>query len=61
MALTKAVKEGIWLKELVNDVELYQEKAIAFCDTQSVICLSKDQVFHDKMKQIRCEISLHPY
>jgi len=32
MALAEEVKEGIWLKDLVNDVGLHQEKAIVFCD-----------------------------
>jgi len=52
MALKETTNEGIRLKGLVSDIGLLQEKAIVFCDSQSAICLSKDHVFHDKMKHI---------
>jgi len=52
MALIEAAKKDIWLKQLVNDLGLHHEKAIVFGYSQSVVCLSKDQDFHDKMRHI---------
>ncbi|OAE33937.1 hypothetical protein AXG93_1952s1130 [Marchantia polymorpha subsp. ruderalis] len=52
MALTKAAKEGIWLKHIVNDLGLHQDQAIVHCDSLSAICLTKDQVHHERTKHI---------
>jgi len=52
MALTEAAKEGIWLKGLVNDLGLQQDQALIYCDSLSAICLTKDQVHHEKTKHI---------
>nr|GEV19963.1 hypothetical protein [Tanacetum cinerariifolium] len=51
MALTEAVKEGIWLKGLIED-GFPQDQATAFCDSMSAIFLAKDQVYHDRNKHI---------
>ncbi|XP_040867752.1 secreted RxLR effector protein 161-like [Glycine max] len=52
MALTKAAKEGIWLRGLINDLGINQEYANIYCDNLSAICLAKDQVHHDRTKHI---------
>lgn len=52
MALTDAAKEGVWLKELLGDLDLHQDQATIFCDSMSAICLAKDQVHHDRTKHI---------
>jgi len=52
MALTEAAKEGIWLRGLINDLEINQEYANIYCDSLSAICLAKDQVHHDRTKHI---------
>ena len=52
MALTEAAKEGIWLQGLVGDLGLHQDQAVVFCDSQSAICLAKDQVHHERTKHI---------
>ena len=52
MALTKAAKEGIWLKGLVSDFGLPQAQATIYCDSLSAICLAKDQVHHERTKRI---------
>ncbi|KAJ4703754.1 Retrovirus-related Pol polyprotein from transposon TNT 1-94 [Melia azedarach] len=52
MALTKAAKEGIWLKGLVSDLGLHHDQAIVYCDSLSAICLAKDQVHHERTKHI---------
>ena len=45
MALTEAAKEGIWLKGMISNVRLHQDKAIVFCDSESAICLSRIRSF----------------
>ena len=52
MALTEAAKEGIWLKGLVSDFGLPHAQATIYCDSLSAICLSKDQVHHERTKHI---------
>ena len=52
MALTKAAKEGIWLRGLVGDLGLHHDQAIVYCDSLSAICLAKDQVHHERTKHI---------
>ncbi|XP_040867356.1 secreted RxLR effector protein 161-like [Glycine max] len=50
MAFTEAAKEGIWLRGLINDLGINQEYANIYCD--SLRCLAKDQVHHDRTKHI---------
>ncbi|MCF6774911.1 Ty1/Copia family ribonuclease HI, partial [Corynebacterium sp. MC-12] len=52
MALTEAVKEGIWLRGLVRDLCLHHDQATIYCDSLSAICLAKDQVHHERTKHI---------
>ena len=48
MATTKELKEVILLRGLVSDLGLQQELTIVYCDSQSVIHLMKNQIFHDR-------------
>lgn len=50
MALTEAFKQAIWLKELAGNISLLQKYVM--CDSQSDICLAKNQVFHSKTKRL---------
>ncbi|KAG7563868.1 Integrase catalytic core [Arabidopsis suecica] len=52
MALTEAAKEAIWIKGLLKDMGLEQEKVSLCCDSQSAICLSKNSVYHERTKHI---------
>ncbi|GJT39666.1 retrovirus-related pol polyprotein from transposon TNT 1-94 [Tanacetum coccineum] len=52
MALTEATKVEIWLKGLIEDFGFPQDQATVFYDSMSVICLAKDQVYHDQTKHI---------
>lgn len=52
VAMTEAAKEGIWLKGLLGDLGWHTDKADIYCDSLSAICLSKDNVFHDRTKHI---------
>jgi hypothetical protein len=52
MAIAEACKESVWLKGLY--VELCGDDSCVnlFCDSQSMIYLTKDQMFHEKTKHI---------
>jgi 3-mercaptopyruvate sulfurtransferase SseA len=38
MAAAEAEKEAIWLRGLVSDLGLQQDKTVVFCDSQSAMC-----------------------
>ena len=42
MIATEAVKKVVWLKGLVGDLDLQQELIVVYCDSQSVIHLTKN-------------------
>ena len=46
------MKEAIWLRGLVNELGLTQKVLTVFCDSQSVIHLTKNNRYHDKTKHI---------
>ncbi|KAK3011604.1 hypothetical protein RJ639_011011 [Escallonia herrerae] len=52
IAATEAVKEAIWLKGLVGDLGLKHESSTVYCDSQSAIHLTKNQMFHERTKHI---------
>ena len=52
MAVTEAIKEAIWLQGLLDDIGIFQEHMDVYCDSQSAICLAKDQVHHSCTKHI---------
>ena len=52
MAVTEAFKEAIWLHGLVEDLGIVQKQVEVFCDSQSAICLAKNQVYHGHTKHI---------
>uniref|UniRef100_A0A1J3F7G4 Retrovirus-related Pol polyprotein from transposon TNT 1-94 n=1 Tax=Noccaea caerulescens TaxID=107243 RepID=A0A1J3F7G4_NOCCA len=52
VSLTEAVKEAIWIKGLLRDMGFSEEKAVVWCDSQSAICLSKNNVFHERTKHV---------
>lgn len=52
MAITEAVKEAIWLKGLFAELRKDLQITTVFCDSQSAICLTKDQMFHERTKHI---------
>ncbi|KAG8502376.1 hypothetical protein CXB51_000462 [Gossypium anomalum] len=52
MAITKACKEAIWLKGLFSELNEDLQISTVFCDNQSAIFLTKDQMFHEKTKHI---------
>ncbi|KAG8489147.1 hypothetical protein CXB51_017180 [Gossypium anomalum] len=52
MAITEACKEAIWLKGLFSELNKDLQISIVFCDSQSAIFLTKDQMFHERTKHI---------
>ena len=52
MAVTEAFKEAIWMHGLINDLGILLEHIDVFYDSQSAICLSKNQVHHARTKHI---------
>ena len=39
-------------RAIVGDLGLHEEQVVVFCDSQSAICLAKDQVHHKRTKHI---------
>ena len=52
MAIKKAFKEAIWLHGLIEDLGIVQKHVEVYCDSQSAICLAKNQVHHSRTKHI---------
>jgi len=52
MAITEAMKEAIWLHELLKDLGVGQKQLEVYSDSQSAIHLAKNQVFHARTKHI---------
>ncbi|KAL5538278.1 hypothetical protein UlMin_045948 [Ulmus minor] len=57
IAATEGVKEAMWLKGLVGELGCMHDKVEVFCDNQSSIHLTKNQMFHERTKHI--DIKLH--
>ena len=53
----EAIKEGLWLKVFVSELGFNQVTIEIHCDSQSAIQLSKNSVFHERMKHI--DVKLH--
>nr|GEW09586.1 retrotransposon protein, putative, Ty1-copia subclass [Tanacetum cinerariifolium] len=52
MALTKAVKEAIWLRGLLEKLGVEVNTMAVNCDNQGAIHLSRNHVFHERTKHI---------
>ncbi|KAG8480197.1 hypothetical protein CXB51_024909 [Gossypium anomalum] len=52
MAITEACKEAIWLKGLFSELDEDLQISTVFCDSQSVIFVTKDQMFNERTKHI---------
>ncbi|KAG8486248.1 hypothetical protein CXB51_019547 [Gossypium anomalum] len=52
MVITEACKEAIWLKGLFSELNEDLQISTVFCDSQSAIFLTKDQMFHERTKHI---------
>ena len=52
MAIAEACKESVWLKGLFAEFCGVDFCIDLFCDSQSDICLTKNQMFHERTKHI---------
>ena len=52
MAICEASKESVWLKGLFAELAGVDSCINLFCDSQSAIYLTKDQMFHERTKHI---------
>ncbi|KAE8730408.1 BTB/POZ domain-containing protein NPY2 [Hibiscus syriacus] len=52
MSITEVVKEAIWLQGLFGELGMEQKHIKVHCDSQSVIHLAKNQVYHARTKHI---------
>ena len=52
MAIAEACKESVWLKGLFAELCGDYSCITLFCDSQSAIYLTKDQMFHERTKHI---------
>lgn len=52
IALSESVKEGVWLKRFAEELGFPQASVEVFCDSQSAIALSKNDVFHERTKHV---------
>ncbi|XP_052485134.1 secreted RxLR effector protein 161-like [Gossypium raimondii] len=52
MAITDAVKEVIWLRGLFSELVNEKGATAVYCDSQSAIYLTEDQMHHERKKNI---------
>ncbi|CAL9129964.1 unnamed protein product [Musa textilis] len=52
MTVTKAIKEVLWLRDLFGKLFQHQGVTTIYCDSQSTIHLTKDQMYHERTKYI---------
>nr|GEX18642.1 retrotransposon protein, putative, Ty1-copia subclass [Tanacetum cinerariifolium] len=56
MVLTEAVKESIWLKGILIELEINLRLVVVNCDNQGAIHLSRNAMFHERTKHINKSI-----
>ena len=49
---TKAGKEMLWMKRFLQELDLKQRDYIVHCDSHSAIDLSKNTMYHERVKHI---------
>ena len=53
MDVSEAVKQVIWLRNLVTKLGVQQKsKSFIFYDNQNALCLIKNQAYHERTKHI---------
>ena len=56
MAIAEACNESVWLKGIFAELCVVDSCIDLFCDSQSAICLTKDQMFHERTKHMSSTI-----
>jgi len=57
IALTEAIKEALWLRGIARELKRQDHVITVHCDNQSVIHLSKNQIYHERTKHV--DVKLH--
>lgn len=52
IAIIEASKEVLWMKKFLQEFGVEREKFFLSCDSQTVIHLSKNPMFHSRSKHI---------
>jgi len=47
-----AITEAIWLKAFLGEIASLGDPIMVFCDSQSVVHLTNDRIFHERTKHI---------
>ena len=55
--MIEAIKEALWLRGIARELKLQDHVIIVHCDNQSVVHLSKNQVYHERTKHV--DVKLH--
>ncbi|PHT28015.1 hypothetical protein CQW23_32385 [Capsicum baccatum] len=55
MAITEAFKEAIWLKSLFSELRKDLQIITVFYNSQSIIFLMKDHIFHERTRHINVQ------
>lgn len=53
IAATEATKQAVWLKRLLLELKVLNQEVVLYSDSQSVIHLCKNPVFHKRSKHIQ--------
>lgn len=56
IAAAKAFEETIWLIGMVTELGTKQESVVVYCDSQSIMHLSKNQTHHKRTKYINMKL-----
>lgn len=57
IAICDAVKEGLWIRGLLNEIDFVNNSVKIYTDNQSAIHLSKNSIYHDRTKHV--DINFH--
>ena len=49
---TEGMKEGLWLKGIINELGIDQKVVVIYCDSQNALHLMKNHVYHERTKHI---------
>lgn len=55
-ALVEAIKEVLWLEGIIDELSLVGNICVVFCDSQSTIHMSKNDVFHERIEYINVRL-----
>lgn len=56
IVFVEGVKEVIWLRGRIEELEITQERVKINCDSQSVIYLTNHEVYHERIKHININL-----